>query len=561
MFCGCSTDYDGAPPNTPRLPGLPRPAGRAADDQPAGRRARPRDRRRDRGDDARRRPAGTARTTSTRTCRRATRSASTTCRSRRAGRLTFDTSDGPGHDRDHPGPPRGGHGEAHPRDRRRTGARVSLVDFNRSGAPLMEIVTEPDVRSAEQARRYAEELQLLLRAIGASDADMERGQMRVEANVSLRPRGTEPFGTRVEVKNMNSFRSVERAIAFEIERQAAALDAGETLDPGDARLGRGPRRDVRHAVQGGLARLPLLPGAGPAAAPRRRGLAGRDPRPRCRSCRPPAARATRRRSGLSAYDAAVLVAEPRATRAVRGDPRGRPGRSTRRPSRTGSPGRTCGLLKTRPGRRRPRRRAAELGGPDRPRRRRASCRGTNAKEVFAAHAATGDAVARDRRRARASARSPTRGALGADRRRGHRREPGGGRRLPGRQGRSIGFLVGQVMKATRGQANAAIVQAAVRERLDGRRTARDAWSTSCSGSLGVALIAIGYQRCAGPVVALPGAQGAGRERRPLRGVARRRRATTGDDRRVGRDADPPAPGPDRRRDRRSSGSCWSSWGS
>ena len=84
----------------------------------------------------------------------------------------------------------------------------------------MEIVTEPDVRTAEQARRYAEELQALLRAIGASDADMERGQMRVEANVSLRPRGTEPFGTRVEVKNMNSFRSVERAIAFEIERQA-----------------------------------------------------------------------------------------------------------------------------------------------------------------------------------------------------------------------------------------------------------------------------------------------------------------------------------------------------
>src|SRR5437773_10146209 len=91
------------------------------------------------------------------------------------------------------------------------GRRVSLVDFNRSGAPLMEIVTEPDVRSAEQARRYAEELQALLRAIGASDADMERGQMRVEANVSLRPRGTEAFGTRVEVKDMNPFRSVEPA--------------------------------------------------------------------------------------------------------------------------------------------------------------------------------------------------------------------------------------------------------------------------------------------------------------------------------------------------------------
>src|SRR6185369_2568741 len=97
------------------------------------------------------------------------------------------------------------------------------------GAPLMEIVTDPDIRTAEQARRYAEELQLLRRTIGASDADMERGQMRVEANVSLRLRGTEAFGTRVEVKNMNSFRSVERAITFEIERQAAAIDAGEPL--------------------------------------------------------------------------------------------------------------------------------------------------------------------------------------------------------------------------------------------------------------------------------------------------------------------------------------------
>ncbi|HEX5590639.1 MAG TPA: Asp-tRNA(Asn)/Glu-tRNA(Gln) amidotransferase subunit GatB, partial [Candidatus Limnocylindrales bacterium] len=109
------------------------------------------------------------------------------------------------------------------------GDRISLVDFNRSGVPLMEIVTEPDVRTAEQARRYAEELQLLLRTIGASDADMERGQLRVEANVSLRARGTEAFGTRVEVKNMNSFRSVERAVTFEIGRQAAAIEAGEPV--------------------------------------------------------------------------------------------------------------------------------------------------------------------------------------------------------------------------------------------------------------------------------------------------------------------------------------------
>src|SRR6185369_13616273 len=145
-----------------------------------------------------------------------------------AGRLTFDTSEGPftvGITRAHleEDTAKLVHHETE------SGERVSLVDFNRSGAPLMEIVTDPDIRTAEQARRYAEELQLLLRTIGASDADMERGQMRVEANVSLRPRGTEPFGTRVEVKNMNSFRSVERAIDYEIARQAAALDAGETL--------------------------------------------------------------------------------------------------------------------------------------------------------------------------------------------------------------------------------------------------------------------------------------------------------------------------------------------
>ncbi len=109
------------------------------------------------------------------------------------------------------------------------GRRVSLVDFNRAGVPLMEIVTDPDIRTAEQARRYAEELRLLLRTIDVSDAEMENGQMRVEANVSLRRRGTEPFGTRTEVKNMNSLRAVERAIDFEIQRQATALDAGDAL--------------------------------------------------------------------------------------------------------------------------------------------------------------------------------------------------------------------------------------------------------------------------------------------------------------------------------------------
>src|SRR3989344_268800 len=87
--------------------------------------------------------------------------------------------------------------------------------------------TEPDIRSAEEARRFAEELQLVIRYIGASDADMEKGQMRVEANVSIRPKGTKEFGTKVELKNINSFKFVEKAVLYEIERQKKVLESGE----------------------------------------------------------------------------------------------------------------------------------------------------------------------------------------------------------------------------------------------------------------------------------------------------------------------------------------------
>jgi aspartyl-tRNA(Asn)/glutamyl-tRNA(Gln) amidotransferase subunit B len=193
------------------------------------------------------------------------------------------------------------------------GTRASLVDFNRSGAPLMEIVTEADIRTAEQARRYAEELQLLLRAIGVSDADMERGQMRVEANVSLRPRGTEPFGTRVEVKNMNSFRSVERAIAFEIERQGRALDAGEPLsmetrgwDDGSQATYRMRSKetseDYRYFPEPDLP--PLHVEAGWISAIR-------NELPEL----PAARRARYEALGITTYDAAVIVADPSMTTA------------------------------------------------------------------------------------------------------------------------------------------------------------------------------------------------------------------------------------------------------
>ena len=109
------------------------------------------------------------------------------------------------------------------------GRGYSLLDFNRAGVPLMEIVTEPDVRSPAQARAYGETLRDILRYIGASDGDMETGSMRIEGNVSLRPIGTDAFGTKVEVKNLNSFRSLERAMEFEVARQADALERGERL--------------------------------------------------------------------------------------------------------------------------------------------------------------------------------------------------------------------------------------------------------------------------------------------------------------------------------------------
>ena len=100
----------------------------------------------------------------------------------------------------------------------------SLVDFNRAGVPLMELVTEPEIHDAETAGKFARELQLLLRTLGASHANLEKGEMRVEANISISK--SDMLGTKVEVKNLNSFRSVERAIAYEVERQSKLIDGG-----------------------------------------------------------------------------------------------------------------------------------------------------------------------------------------------------------------------------------------------------------------------------------------------------------------------------------------------
>ena len=375
------------------------------------------------------------------------------------GRLTFDTSEGPftvtitrAHLEEDTAK------LVHATDA--AGRRVSLVDFNRSGAPLMEIVTEPDIRTAAQARRYAEELQLLLRSIGASDADMERGQLRVEANVSLRPRGSEPLGTRVEVKNMNSFRAVERAIAFEIDRQAAALDAGEPLlqetrgwseergstyrmrvkeTSDDYRYFPEPDLPPLHLDPAWLAevraRLPELPGA------RRRRY--------------------REAVGLSEYDAAVLVADPDATELFEAtlvtDPalEAKPvanwvlgeylrlrnaatGAVAVAPAELGVIVRavTDGAISRAQGR-------AVLGEHVRNGERAADIIGSRGFRQITDDAALTSAIDQ------VLADNP---AAVADYRAG--------------KAQAVGFLVGELMKATRGQANAAMAQAAVRLRLD-----------------------------------------------------------------------------------------------
>ena len=102
----------------------------------------------------------------------------------------------------------------------------ALVDYNRSGVPLVEIVSEPDIRTVGHARAYAAELRGILVATGASDGRMEEGSMRVDANVSIRPVGSEAFGTRCEIKNLNSLRSLGRAIEYEAARQIAVLESG-----------------------------------------------------------------------------------------------------------------------------------------------------------------------------------------------------------------------------------------------------------------------------------------------------------------------------------------------
>ncbi|MGB2694356.1 MAG: Asp-tRNA(Asn)/Glu-tRNA(Gln) amidotransferase subunit GatB [Dehalococcoidia bacterium] len=133
------------------------------------------------------------------------------------------------------------------RHRQRTnaaGEEYSLIDVNRSGLPLMEIVSEPDIRSGQEARAYLTKLQQILRYVGASQANMDEGNMRCEPNVSIRPFGQPEFGTKVELKNLNSFRAVELGIDYEVERQRELIESGQRV----AQETRGWREDEGKTV-------------------------------------------------------------------------------------------------------------------------------------------------------------------------------------------------------------------------------------------------------------------------------------------------------------------------
>jgi aspartyl-tRNA(Asn)/glutamyl-tRNA(Gln) amidotransferase subunit B len=381
------------------------------------------------------------------------------------GRLTIDTSDGPftvGITRAHLEEDTARLVHATAPD----GRAVSLVDFNRSGVPLMEIVTEPDIRTAEQARRYAEELQLLLRTIGVSDADMEKGQLRVEANVSIRPRGSTAFGTRVEVKNMNSFRSVERAIDFEIARQAAVIERGETVvqetrgwdeDRGLTfhQRSKEDSEDYRYFPEPDLPPLRIEP----AWLTR---IAASIPEL-------PGARRARyvEELGLSAYDASVIVNDPAMSAAFEAIRAADPSVPAKEVANlvTGDYGRAAKEIRARTG-------PGLVGAADAVEladllRRVGSgeLSRPNAKQVLAEHIASGERVGSIVERLglhqisdAASLAAIVDEVLAAN----------ASAVADYRAGKSqaMGFLVGQVMKATRGQANATVAADAIRGRLD-----------------------------------------------------------------------------------------------
>lgn len=188
------------------------------------------------------------------------------------------------------------------------GSNYSLVDLNRAGTPLLEIVSEPDMRSSDEAKAYVEELRNILRYIGVCDGNLEEGSMRCDANISVMPKGSKEFGTRAEIKNVNSFRALQRAIEYEVERQIDLVEEGEKViqetrlwddNSGETRSMRGKEdaHDYRYFPEPDLMPLEI----------------SQEWIERVRATMPELPAAKRARymdSGLSEYDANIIVEQP-----------------------------------------------------------------------------------------------------------------------------------------------------------------------------------------------------------------------------------------------------------
>ena len=185
---------------------------------------------------------------------------------------------------------------------------MSFVDLNRSGVALMEIVSKPDMRSADEARAYVTKLRTIMRYLGTCDGNMEKGSLRADVNVSVRRPG-EPLGTRCEIKNVNSIRFIGQAIEDEARRQIGILEDGGKIDQ-ETRLfdpSKGETRSMRSKEEAHDYRYFPDPDLLPLRV--RPGLCRRLCAAVCRSCRTRSGPASSHEYGLSAYDAGVLVAE------------------------------------------------------------------------------------------------------------------------------------------------------------------------------------------------------------------------------------------------------------
>ena len=339
--------------------------------------------------------------------------------------------------------------------------RSTHLDFNRSGVPLIEIVTQPDIRSAADAAEFFSRLRAILVSLGVNDGNMEEGSLRCDANVSVRPAGTAALGVKTEVKNLNSFRHVQRALEYEIERHTSVLSAGERIDQ-ETRLwdtaagrtvtmrGKEEAHDYRYFPEPDLAPLELDPAW----------IAGiRETLPEL-----PDARRGRFVSqyGLPEYDARVLTQSSElaayfeATAAACGNAKAASnwvmGELSRRLNEDGTDiadvpldaGRLAGLI-----------RLVDSG----------TISGPIAKEVFEKMYGSGRSAA-DIVEQEGLARIDDEGAVGAAVRDVLAAHPGPVAQYRAGKHQTFGFLVGQVMKAMKGKANPALVNSVLRRLLD-----------------------------------------------------------------------------------------------